>query len=228
MAVAQPPCAACDVGANANAHAAMVRAASARVVVFPELSLTGYELDDAPLVSLDDPVWQTVVDACREERSLALVGAPVLDRGKSYIAMLAVDGTGVSLAYRKMWVAEDESKRFAPGGNPVALEVEGWRLGLAICKDTGIPEHHSATAALGIDCYLAGTVMFPDEAAAQAENGRRIATGLGAYVAIASFAGPTGSGYYQTAGRSGIWSPEGAELARTGPDEGELAMATLT
>ena len=34
-----------NLAANARAHAATVREAGARVVVFPELSLTGYELD---------------------------------------------------------------------------------------------------------------------------------------------------------------------------------------
>ena len=45
IAVAQPRCVSFDVAANALTHAAAIRAASARVVVFPELSLTGYELD---------------------------------------------------------------------------------------------------------------------------------------------------------------------------------------
>ncbi|HTU05642.1 MAG TPA: nitrilase-related carbon-nitrogen hydrolase [Trebonia sp.] len=48
IAVAQPQCAAGDVAGNAARHALLVRAAGARVVVFPELSLTGYELADAP------------------------------------------------------------------------------------------------------------------------------------------------------------------------------------
>ncbi len=47
IAVAQPPCLPCDVAANAATHAATVREAGARVVVFPELSLTGYEFDAA-------------------------------------------------------------------------------------------------------------------------------------------------------------------------------------
>jgi predicted amidohydrolase len=38
VAVAQPPCAAEDVAANAAAHAAVVGAAGALVVVFPESS----------------------------------------------------------------------------------------------------------------------------------------------------------------------------------------------
>ncbi|WP_376768576.1 nitrilase-related carbon-nitrogen hydrolase, partial [Pseudonocardia pini] len=49
VAAAQPACVARDVAANARGHAEAVRAAGARVVVFPELSLTGYELD-APAV----------------------------------------------------------------------------------------------------------------------------------------------------------------------------------
>lgn len=45
IAVAQPLCVAYDVAVNAEIHAAAVAAADARVIVFPELSLTGYELD---------------------------------------------------------------------------------------------------------------------------------------------------------------------------------------
>ncbi|MBY8850513.1 hypothetical protein [Saccharothrix longispora] len=45
------------------AHAEAVRAARARVVVFPELSLTGYHFD-APVVSPDAPA--PLVAACAE------------------------------------------------------------------------------------------------------------------------------------------------------------------
>jgi predicted amidohydrolase len=228
IAVAQPYCTPCDVQSNARAHASMVRAAGARVVVFPELSLTGYELGDAPLVSVGSPVFQPIVDACADVRSVALVGAPVQAEGERYIAILAVDATGVKLAYRKMWLGEEESPHFAPGDRPAALDVDGWRLGLAICKDTSVPRHGVDTAALGIDCYVAGTVMSPHEAVVQDERARRIATDLEVYVAIASFAGPTGSGYDQTAGHSGIWSPRGVALATAGADVGQTATATLT
>jgi len=54
VAAVQPACAARDVAGNAEVHAAAIRAAEAQVVVFPELSLTGYELDVSP-VAPDDP-----------------------------------------------------------------------------------------------------------------------------------------------------------------------------
>ncbi|MFE2990616.1 nitrilase-related carbon-nitrogen hydrolase [Streptomyces sp. NPDC059262] len=76
IAVAQPRCTAYDVTANAVAHAEAVRAADARVVVFPEMSLTGYELDAVPVLP-DDERLAPIVAACAETGALALVGAPV-------------------------------------------------------------------------------------------------------------------------------------------------------
>ena len=45
IAAAQPLTRSGEIGLNGIAHAAAVRSAGARVVVFPEMSLTGYELD---------------------------------------------------------------------------------------------------------------------------------------------------------------------------------------
>jgi predicted amidohydrolase len=228
VAVAQPPCTPYDVAINATTHAVTVRSADARVVVFPELSLTGYELD-APAITIEDDRLSPIVEACAETGSLALVGAPLRGgAGRSYIAMLTVDGSGVTGAYCKLWLATAESMRFTAGRGPAALDVGGWRLGLAICKDTGILKHASDTAALGIDAYVAATLMSPHEAACQDERARRVACEHGVYVAMASFAGSTGGGYAESAGCSRIWASDGALLAQAGPDTGEIARATLS
>ena len=227
IAVAQPPCVPCDVAANATTHAAAVRAAGARVVVFPELSLTGYELD-VPAIALDDPRLTPLVEACAETGSLALVGAPVNgEADRLHIGMLAVDGRGATVAYGKMHLGGAEPGRFRPGGEPAALDVDGWRLGLAICRDTGIPRHASDTAALGMDAYVAGVLEAAEDAAIPGERARRIAADHHVWVAIASFAGSTGGGYARAAGRSGIWSPDGVVVAQVGPEAGAVARATL-
>ncbi len=228
VAVAQPPCVSYDVAANAVTHAATVRSAGARVVVFPELSLTGYELD-AEGVTVEDPQLAPIVEACAEVGSLALVGAPVDGgAGRSHIAMLAIEATGGTVAYHKMCLGTAESDRFAPGSKPAVLEIDGWRLGLAICKDTGSPQHASDTAALGIDAYVAGVLECAQEAALQAERVRRVATGHQVWVAVASFAGSTGGGFAQAAGRSAIWASDGLVIAQAGPEPGAIAHATLS
>ena len=46
-------------------------------------------------------------------------------------------------------------------------------------------------------------------------------------IAIASFAGATGGGYSECAGRSGLWSPDGNAVAQAGEEPGEIAIARL-
>lgn len=223
IAVAQPRCAAHDVTANALAHAEAVRAADARVVVFPEMSLTGYELDAAP-VSPDDARLAPIVAACAGTGTLALVGAPVPG---PCIGILAVDGDGARVAYGKVYLHGGEAVRFVPG-EPAVIEVDGWRLGLAVCRDTGVPEHAVKTAALGIDGYVAGVVHADHEAELHSERARRVAADHGVWVATAAFAGPTGGGFDRTSGRSGIWSAAGELIAEASTAPDEIARAVFT
>lgn len=222
VAVCQPRIVSLDIATNATRHAAAVRAAAARVAVFPELSLTGYELD-APVVEPDDPRLAPLVEACRATDTVALVGAPV---DGPFIGMLAIDGGGVRVAYRKVHVHSSE-ERFRPGPSPEVLEVDGWRLGLAICRDTGIPQHLAEAAALGIDAYVAGVVDTPEKDVVVAERARQAGAEHGVWVAVSSFAGPTGGEFGETAGRSGIWAPNGSVAARAGRAPGEIARATM-
>lgn len=227
VAVVQPACIAGDTTANGRVHAEAVRAAQARVVVFPELSLTGYELE-ADAVALSDDALTPIVRACAKADSVALVGAPILDdRGRAFIAILRIGAFGVEVVYRKMWLGGAEPARFSPGEEPAVLEIDGWRLGLGICKDTGVAEQIRRTGTLGIDAYLAGVVHHAEELSMQEARGVSIARQCRAYVAFASFAGPTGGGYSVTAGSSAIWSPEGIVLARAGADIGSMARASL-
>lgn len=223
IAAAQPATVARDVAMNAAAHAAMVRRAGTRVVVFPEMSLTGYELD-AEAVAPDDPRLMSLIDACAAVGAIALVGAMV--SGPS-IGVLAVDGDGAQVAYRKMWLGSEEAAYVVAGTEPAVLAVDGWRLGLAVCKDTGVPGHAAATAAHGIDVYVAGVLEHARDAHVPEERAVQTATAHGVWVVIASFAGTTGFGYSRAAGGSGIWSPDGSTVARAGPDVGEVVATTL-
>ncbi|MBB2940958.1 putative amidohydrolase [Actinoplanes lutulentus] len=222
IAVAQPLTSAHDVAANAVAHAEAIRAAGARVVVFPEMSLTGYELD-AAVVEPDDPRLAPIVEACAHTGTIALAGAPVPG---PWIGVLAVDGSGARVVYGKVYLHGSEAESFKPG-EPAVLDVDGWRLGLAVCRDTGIPEHAERTAALGIDGYLAGVVHHDHESQVHGDRARRVAADHGVWVATAAFAGPTGGGFDRTSGRSGIWSAQGELLAEAGAAPGEFAVTTF-
>lgn len=226
IAVAQPPCVPGDVAANVAAHAGIIRASGAGLVVFPELSLTGYVLA-APAVACNDPVLAPLLEACAATGSAALAGAPIRDEGGLRIATLAITGNGAVPVYSKMFLGGDEQAVFVPGASPAVLEVAGWRVGLGICKDTRIPEQIDGTLALGIDLYAAGLVHHPHELAEQDARAARIIQRGGVAVAFASAAGLAGSEYTSAIGHSTIWAAGGTVLARTGREPGSIAVAVL-
>ncbi len=162
--------------------------------MFPELSLTGYELE-APAIEPADPALRPIAEACAATGSLAFVGAPIERDGQRYIATLVIDGSGVGVAYEKSHLGGDERRSHTPGAGPIAVTVDGWNVGMGICKDTGVAAHTKGTSALGVDVYVAGVVHAPEELDEQDARGLRIAAACDAYVAFASAAGPTGGGY---------------------------------
>ncbi len=235
LAVAQPPVTPYDVAANVSAHVAAVAALDERldseikVVAFPEMSLTGYHFD-APSVEVDDPRLLPLVEQCRRSNVFAFAGAPTADDSGRYISTLMFDGRadqGPTVAYRKMYLGSAEQSHFTAGSQPVVVEVGDWRLGLAICKDTGVPAHGAATVALGIDVYLAGALETVDDAHVQPERAQRVTADHRVWVAVACFAGSTGEGFSVASGGSGIWRPDGSEAARVDDKPGQLATAVI-
>lgn len=228
VAVAQPACARLDVAANAAAHAEAILSAAARLVVFPELSLTGYDLT-APCVAPDDARLEPIVSACRSTGATALAGAPVrAEDGAEYIATLAVTGAGAKVACRKTWLHGKEGDRFTPGEKPEILSLDGWRLGLAVCADAATPRHAADAAALGIDAYVASTLYGASAESLAARDGhmRDRAATHGIWVVLSTAAGPSGE-YAETSGGSGVWAPGGDVLVQAGPRTGEVVRATL-
>ncbi|WP_067548404.1 carbon-nitrogen hydrolase family protein [Nocardia crassostreae] len=114
---------------------------------------------------------------------------------------------------------------FEPGGEVGLVEVGGWRVGLAICYDAGVPGHAQEAAAAGAHVYLASSLYTMDEV-------RRIDLHLGAramdnrmYAVAANHAG-NGPGW-ESCGGSGVWHPDGRRVVEAGRDP-ELVIYTLS
>lgn len=232
VAAAQPELRPGDLAFNVGAHVEAIRAADARLVVFPELSLSSYALA-APNVAVDDPALQRIVAACGETGAVALAGVPLKEGDAEFIAALRIDGDGVEVAYRKVHPTENESRRFQAAAQPVVMELDGWRLGLAICRDTMMFEHAPATAEFakrsgigGIDAYIAGALYTPGGLVKRDKRMPQLARGYGMWVVQACFAGP-GSDYPDAAGNSAIWAPDGTVAARADEHPGRIVKAEL-
>ncbi|MFF1481833.1 carbon-nitrogen hydrolase family protein [Streptomyces sp. NPDC058301] len=237
IATAQAPVAPGDVVANAATVARLVRGAGdggARVVVFAEKFLTGYEPEliradpgRCAVNGVGDPRLAPVVAACRESGVVAVVGAAVYDGGELFVSALVVDGAGVRARYDKQVLFKAEHAVYRPGSVGFTLEVEEWRLGLGICYDSGFPEHARAAALDGCHAYVVGALF----GVAGGYHESRIwfparAFDNTVYAVLANHVGRTGE--WETCGSSAVWGPDGRVVAEAGPDGEEIVFADLT
>jgi hypothetical protein len=77
------------------------------------------------------------------------------------------------------------------GTRAAAIDLDGWRIGRGICRDTGVDEKVYGTARLGVDLCACGIVHHAWELAEQQHRARNIAATGRAPVAMARFGPPT-------------------------------------
>jgi NAD+ synthase (glutamine-hydrolysing) len=134
------------VPANLEKHLTLVeeaRCSGADLLVFPELSLTGYVLQDlTPAVALTpaagDPIFKPLLEASREID--LVVGFVEEDRRhRFYIASAYLSRGAVLHVHHKVYLPTyglfDEGRFFAWGDSIRAFDTRFGRLGMLICED---------------------------------------------------------------------------------------------
>jgi NAD+ synthase (glutamine-hydrolysing) len=135
-----------DVQANLEKHLDLIAQAKkqeAELVVFPELSLTGYVLQDlVPMVSHkpteDDPVFKHLFKASHDlDLVVGFVDEDV--RHRFFIASAYLSGGKVLHVHHKVYLPTyglfDEGRFFAWGDSVRAFDTRFGRMGILICED---------------------------------------------------------------------------------------------
>jgi NAD+ synthase len=144
IAVAQLNSTVGDIAGNAEkVKRARSAAASADIVVFPELFIAGYPPEDLVLKPAFQAGCRAAIEALARETKSAgpalLVGTPWLDGGKLYNAVALLDGGVIAAMRYKVDLPNygvfDEKRVFAPGPMPGPVNFRGVRLGIPICED---------------------------------------------------------------------------------------------
>ena len=135
-----------DVQANLEKHLALAkdaRSQGAELLVFPELSRTGYALQDlAPAVACrpapDDPIFKPLLEASRDiDLVVGFVDEDV--RSRFYIAAAYLSRGEIIHIHHKVYLPTyglfDEGRFFAWGDCIRAFDTRFGRLGILICED---------------------------------------------------------------------------------------------
>lgn len=230
-----------NVDANLEQHVRLVRVAAeeqAEVLVFPELSLTGYEIELANELAFSerDARLAPLIDAASSCAMIVIAGAPVRIGSDLHIgAFILSPDRGVALytkqrlgafsdsATRDGVVPPAEATVFRAGDRNPLVRFGGNTAAIAVCADIGRPEHPREAADRGAKTYLASMFVIPSEFEGDAAKLRAYAAEHAMAVALANFGGASGG--LAAAGGSAIWSEKGELLTRLGPSGAGVAVA---
>jgi predicted amidohydrolase len=218
--------------ARLDADAAKAAAGGANLLLTAEMALTGYAIGAEAVRAAADaengPVAAAVGEIARRHCIGVLAGFPKLGpEGRVYNTVSLFDRGGApraSYAKTHLFGAVDRAQ-FAPGPEFAApVELDGWKLGLAICYDIEFPEVARAAALAGADAILVPTAnMLPfDSVATRLVPARAEENAV--YVAYANYVGREDE--FDYFGLSCVCAPTGADLARAGSGE-EMIFADL-
>lgn len=222
-----------DLPANVGTAVDLVGSAAtrdARVVVLPELFLTGYDPDSwSPdtATTPDDTRLAPLADAAREHEVVVVVGAALRKgREEMSLSLLVVDeGGDVRGAYDKQHLNGPERGVFVPGDHGASLVVDDWELGLGVCYDGCFPEHARAAADDGAAAYLCAAAYRSGSEHRRDLYYAARALDNGIYVVMAGLTGECGETTYS--GGSAAYDPEGRTLHRLGDEAPGVLVVDL-
>ena len=165
IAIAQVPITG-DVRRNSTKIRKLMREAAAggaRLIQFPEGTLTGYAKH--PIMDWNDVDWQIVPKELEDIMALAaelnlwvVLGSahrltwPQWPHNSLYI--ISDQGRLVNRYDKRICSYTEVTRIYTPGSEAVVFDVDGFRFGCIICVEINFPELFAEYNRLGVDCLL--------------------------------------------------------------------------
>lgn len=222
VTLAQVTCQLHDKESNLKRMRDIVRKTKGRIVIFPELNLTGYMPRDDLLrhaETIVSPMVKAVVRLAKETKKDIVFGVPMMDErvpGLVYNSCLLATGAGRLYRYDKLYLPSfgpfEEKVFFAEGKEAVVAEGKHAKIGLMICYDMFFPELAKLETLLGAQ-ILVNISAAPTTSRSSFRRvmpGRAVENAI--FVAYCNMVGVHGSLVF--GGGSALFGPRGEELAR--------------
>lgn len=222
-----------DIAQNSAQHKLLIAQAvdaEADLIIFPELSITGFEptLADSLAVGVDDSLFDEFQEISDETGITLGIGAPILvDQENMWIGMVILQPHQPRQLNAKHYLHEDELPYFARGQNLHGLNVKQINIGLAICYELSVPEHAESVFGRDVDLYVASVAEHERGVAKSNARLADIARTYGVPTLRANCVGPSDNFY--SVGQSAVWNAAGEQLAVLGETEvGLLIYDTIS
>ena len=210
-----------DIRRNLHNHKRFIELAAskgAHTVIFPELSLTGYEPTLAKELAIDpdDKRLDGLQEISDRERITVGVGVPVKNGTGIFISMVIFQPHKQREFYYKQYLHADEEPYFARGQYQAVLKEN--KIGLAICYEISIAAHPQHAFDLGAEIYVASVAKTVEAVAQAIETLCRTASKYSMTVLMSNCVGECDGLLF--GGKTSAWNSKGSLVGQLS-DNGE-------
>jgi predicted amidohydrolase len=221
-----------DIARNIVRHKECVdRAASdgANIIMFPELSITGYEpvLAQELATVADDPRFDDFQEIADTRDITIGIGAPTKHDAGIYISTVVFRPHAARDTYSKTYIHADEESFFVSGRSSIGMIGPASDIALAICYELSIPDHSAAAFKNGAKMYIASVAKTAAGVEKAITTLSEIAAKYSMMVLMSNCAGPCHD--FEAAGKTSVWNNKGVLLGQLNDTaEGFLIFDTGT
>ena len=199
----------------------------AELIIFPELSLSGYQPLNAYRLSVDlnESSLNPLDDLARDLNITIAAGAPIKAGGGNEIGMIVFYPNKERGRYSKKFLYPDENPYFIPGRIGLEAIFEYPKVAPAICYEISIPEHSKSAANIGSEIYAASVAKDRESVERSYKTLSNIAKTYSMITLMSNCLGEHSDfiGY----GKSTAWNQEGEVIGEMDSDsEGILLVDT--
>ena len=195
-----------DIERNIDAHKKLIERAAAEnadIIIFPELSITGYVPALAIELSPNDPRFDVFQPLSDQYKMIIGIGAPT--KGIC-ITMVLFHPNQPLQTYSKKYLHADEEPFFVSGQNQDTSINNHPGIALAICYEISVPEH--AENAKDASIYIASVAKTPAGVSKAIDRLAEIAKHYSMTVLMCNCVGG------EFGGRTSVWNNKGMLVAQ--------------
>ena len=201
-----------DIEKNVELHCRFVLEAvrgEAQAIVFPELSLTGYEpkLAQRLGVTSNDPRLKPLQKLCDAHSIVICAGVPTRASQKVHISALVFRPNEATQVYSKMFLHADELPTFEPGTSYNGRVGGANGFALAICYELSVPQHTELALGSETSAFVASVAKSQSGVDQAMKILSHIAQVHSIPVFMVNSVGPSDD--FVADGRSAIWNSQG-------------------
>ena len=221
-----------DIEANLVNHKKVIELSAshgAKMIIFPELSLTGYEpeLANALATNKDDEQLNELQQASDEKNIMIGAGIPVRSGKDVLIGMIIFRPLQPRQTYFKQYLHPDEEPWFVKGLSRQILEGFNDHIALAICYEISVPDHARRAHESGAKIYIASVAKTVEGMERAFGTLAATAKKYSMVVLVSNCVGECEG--KEAGGRSAIWNDKGMLLEQLNDkDEGIIIFDTNT